>query len=104
MAQDYFAFRDSTADSVGSNILATMNEIKQTLATNRTAINNLKPEWVSVKSPCCLAMISVDVGLVSIALWLRWPASLCILHDFVEKTTVQKQVPRFFCESCHAAA
>ena len=49
-------------------------------------------------------MISVDVGLVSIALWLRWPASLCILHDFVEKTTVQKQVPRFFCELCHAAA
>ena len=50
MAQDYFAFRDSTADSVGSNILATMNEIKQTLATNRTAINNLKPEWVSVEA------------------------------------------------------
>jgi len=47
---EVFAFRDSTADSVGSNILATMNEIKQTLATNRTAINNLKPEWVSVEA------------------------------------------------------
>jgi len=47
---EVFAFRDSTADSAGSDIFTTMNEIKQTLATNRTAINNLKPEWVSVEA------------------------------------------------------
>ena len=48
---EVFAFRDSTADSAGSDIFTTMNEIKQTLATNRTAINNLKPSSTLCSEP-----------------------------------------------------
>ncbi|MDO4632066.1 MAG: hypothetical protein Q4A82_07275 [Corynebacterium sp.] len=55
---DVFAFRDSTSIAAESDILSTMENIKETLETNRKAINTLKPEWVAVEADAYYAAIS----------------------------------------------
>ncbi|MFC2376166.1 MAG: WXG100 family type VII secretion target [Corynebacterium matruchotii] len=47
---EVFAFRDSVSVEAEADIRRIMRRIKKTLAANRKAINNLKPEWVSVEA------------------------------------------------------
>lgn len=46
---DLFAFRDSTSSTAEADIVKTMEEIKNTLESNRKAVNALKPEWGAIE-------------------------------------------------------